>query len=171
MAATNRPLTQLKADLGARFPVRVRTPGLHERSEDVMLLARHLLHAMMRDGDPHTGRFADAAGEPRIAQDLAVALVGHLFTTHVRELSSVLFTAAFESRGEVVELTAGARETLGLAGAVATEARDVSREELVAALERNAGVREKVWRELGLPNRYVLKRLLKKHGLAGGDDG
>ena len=41
----------------------------------------------------------------------------------------------------------------------------MAREEIVAALERHASVREKVWRELGLANRYVLKRLMKKHGL------
>ena len=51
-----------------------------------------------------------------MSSELAVALVSHLFTTHVRELSSILFRAALESRGDVVELTEGARQLLGLAG-------------------------------------------------------
>jgi transcriptional regulator with GAF, ATPase, and Fis domain len=46
-----------------------------------------------------------------------------------------------------------------------------SREEIAAALERHAGVRERVWRELGLANRYVLKRLMKKHGLLDAEEG
>ena len=166
VAATNRPVAQLKADLAARFPLRVRAPGLHERREDVMLVARHVLRELVRSGDAHTARFMDARGEPRTSSELAVALVNHLYTTHVRELSSILFRAALESRGEVVELTDGARQMLGLSGGeAAAGAREVPREEIVAALERHAGVREKVWRELGLPNRYVLKRLMKKHGL------
>ena len=172
VAATNRPTGQLKADLAARFPLRVRAPGLHERREDVLLVARHILGEMVKGGDAHMARFARAGGEPRISSELAVALVSHLYTTHVRELSSILVRAAMESRGEVVELTAGARPMLGLSGEEPTEAvREVAREEIVAALQRHAGVREKVWRDLGLPNRYVLKRLMKKFGLADGEDG
>jgi two-component system nitrogen regulation response regulator GlnG/two-component system response regulator HydG len=106
-------------------------------------------------------------GEPRIAQGLLVALVRHFFSTHVRELQTILYRAALESSGDEVELTAGARELLGESAEGEREeaSRDVTREELVAALERNEGVREKAWRDLGLANRYVLKRLLKKHGI------
>jgi transcriptional regulator with AAA-type ATPase domain len=170
VAATNRPLGELKADLAARFLLRVRTPGLHERREDVTLVARHILRGLVKGGDAHTARLADAHGEVRLSSELAVALVNHLFTTHVRELSTLLFRAALESRDDVVELTAGTREMLGLSGERPEEGpRDVPREEIVAALERHAGVREKVWRELGLPNRYVLKRLMKKYGLGDGE--
>jgi transcriptional regulator with GAF, ATPase, and Fis domain len=35
-----------------------------------------------------------------------------------------------------------------------------------AALARAGGVRERAWRDLGLANRHVLKRLIKKHGIA-----
>jgi two-component system nitrogen regulation response regulator GlnG/two-component system response regulator HydG len=166
VGATNRPVGQLKADLAARFPLRIHTPGLHERREDVTLVARHLLGGIAHGGDPHMGRFVGADGEPRVSSALAVALVHHLYTTHVRELSSVLFRAVLDSPGDVVELGGGARELLGMADAEGgDEVRDVAREEILAALERNAGVREKVWRDLGLPNRYVLKRLMKKYGI------
>ena len=47
--------------------------------------------------------------------------------------------------------------------------REVSAEEIRAAMEKHAGVREKVWRELRLPNRYVLQRLMKRHGLQAPD--
>jgi transcriptional regulator with AAA-type ATPase domain len=167
VAATNRPLSQLKADLAARFALRVRTPALHERREDVPIVARHLLSALVRGGDAHSARFASESGEPRISRELIVALVNRLYTTHVRELSAILFRAALESSRDVVELTKGAREDLGLSASTGPSvAHETSREELVAALDRHGGVREKVWRDLGLPNRYVLKRLLRKHGLA-----
>ena len=37
--------------------------------------------------------------------------------------------------------------------------------EVREALERCGGVQGKAWRELGLANRYVLKRLMQKYGL------
>ena len=43
IAATNRPVRQLKHDLAARLRLRVHLPGLNERPEDVPLLARFLL--------------------------------------------------------------------------------------------------------------------------------
>jgi DNA-binding NtrC family response regulator len=178
VAATNRPLDQLKPDLAARFLVRLRTPALRERREDVMLVARHLLRGILA-GHAKAARLVDGAGDARVAGDLAAALVQHPFATNVRELATVLFSAVLESPGDAVELTPGARAMLGGAGvgggdgdasAGERDARDVTRDELVASMERHAGVREKVWRELGLANRYVLKRLLKKHGLAGAEE-
>ena len=38
-------------------------------------------------------------------------------------------------------------------------------EQIQAALEKHRGVRERVWRELGMANRYVLQRLMKKLGI------
>jgi transcriptional regulator with AAA-type ATPase domain len=168
IGATNRPLGQLKSDLAARFALRIRTPGLTQRREDVTLLARHLLRELGKRGDKGTTRLS-ATGEPRLSRDLAVALVNAAYTTHVRELSILLYRAALESRGELVEFTPGTQELLSSYGPVEDAgAREVAREAIVLALERHGGVREKVWRELGLPNRYVLKRLMKKYGL--GDD-
>ena len=43
--------------------------------------------------------------------------------------------------------------------------RSLTAEEIRSALDKHHGVREKVWRELGLPNRYVLQRLMKRYGL------
>jgi DNA-binding NtrC family response regulator len=42
----------------------------------------------------------------------------------------------------------------------------VSREELRAALDRHDGMKEAVWRELGLSSRHVLTRLMRKFGEA-----
>jgi DNA-binding NtrC family response regulator len=175
VAATNRPLEHLKSDLGARFLSRVRAPGLHDRREDVTLLVRHILRNMVDRGDAHTARFVDASGEPRTSPELAVALVRHLYTTHVRELAAILVCAALESRGDTVDLTEGARRMLRLSGGEGDvdpprAAQSVSREDIVAALERHGGVRDKAWRDLKLPSRHALKRLMKKYGLLAGED-
>jgi two-component system nitrogen regulation response regulator GlnG/two-component system response regulator HydG len=42
---------------------------------------------------------------------------------------------------------------------------DIPPEVIQASLDRHQGVQDRVWRELGLPNRFVLYRLIKKHGL------
>ncbi len=172
VAATNRPPGQLRADLVARFAIRVSAAGLHERREDVPLLARHLLREIAA-GDAAPGAKAMSAPDPTLSKELAVALVQHLYTTHVRELANVLFRARLESTGDagVVELTAGARSLLGLVlpssgtSAPPRAREELTREALVEALARHDGVRERVWRELGLANRYVLKRLLQKHDI------
>ena len=174
VAATNRPPGQLRADLVARFAVRLSAAGLHERREDVPLLARHVLRKIAA-GDSPIGEAKSP--QPMLAKELAVALVQHLYTTHVRELTNVLFRARLESCGTdggLVELTPGAREMLGLAHRAGSGAgaqpgaaprETITRASLVEALARHDGVRERVWRELGLANRYVLKRLLQKYGI------
>ncbi|HYP91290.1 MAG TPA: hypothetical protein VEQ59_24155, partial [Polyangiaceae bacterium] len=43
----------------------------------------------------------------------------------------------------------------------------ISAEEVRASLERHGGVKDKVWRELGLSSRHALHRLLKRLGLDG----
>jgi two-component system nitrogen regulation response regulator GlnG/two-component system response regulator HydG len=173
IAATNRPVGQLRADLVARFAIRLAAPGLHERREDVPLLARHVLRKIAAGdtgGSPPPPR-----GALTLSKELAVALVQHAYTTHVRELTNVIFRARMESYWQedgLVQLTAGAREMLGLGGGSAMGGSNgappretITREALVEALARHEGVREKVWRDLGLSNRYVLKRLLQKYGI------
>jgi two-component system nitrogen regulation response regulator GlnG/two-component system response regulator HydG len=157
VAATNRPAHQLKGDFAARFAIRLHLPNLNDRRCDVPLVARHLLRSRIAQG-----------AEACLSRQLTLALVGHLYTTNVRELASILLRAAVESRGPVVDLTPGAREMLGAPDeslGAPRSVRDVPREAIVESLTRNGGVRERVWRELGLPNRYLLKRLMKKYGI------
>jgi transcriptional regulator of aromatic amino acid metabolism len=67
IAATNRDLSALKNDFRARFTTVVELAPLSSRSEDVPLLARHLLGAAARRSPEVAGRFLekDAAGRPR----------------------------------------------------------------------------------------------------------
>lgn len=163
IAATNRPLASLKHDLAARFRLRLTVPGLDERREDIPLLARHVLQQAVRE-DPEIGeRFFDN-GEPRLSSALMRVLVMHDYRTHVRELDGLLWRSLSTSTENVAELTDEVREELTLSHG-SRAPTEVSAEEVRAALERAGGVQERAWRELGLANRYVLKRLIKKFGI------
>jgi len=170
VAATNRALTELKLDLAARFLLRIDVPGLGERLDDVPLLARHIVRRIAA-GDPAVaGRFLThvdgAPGEPRFSAELMRALVSHGYTTHVRELEALLWRSLQTSRSDALELTRELRPELR----EAPEPRPlqtITLEEVRASLLRHDGVKDKVWRELGLSSRHALHRLLKKLGLEG----
>jgi two-component system nitrogen regulation response regulator GlnG/two-component system response regulator HydG len=70
VAATNRPLADLKPDLLARLKVAIPVPGLDERREDIPLLIRELLNRMAQgEGE---GRFAERfSGAPALDPALA----------------------------------------------------------------------------------------------------
>ena len=170
VAATNRSPGELRSDLVARLSLTVEVPGLNERREDIPLLARHLLRRVAARDPGIRDRFfdgvQDGAFEPRIAPALVQALTGHQYKTHVRELDGLLWQALASSPGDVIELTEQVRAALDLdrpPPVAPTPA--ITAEVLKASLQKHEGVKERVWRDLGLANRYVLKRLLKKHGL------
>jgi transcriptional regulator with GAF, ATPase, and Fis domain len=160
IAATNRGEAALKSDFGARFPLRIRAPGLDERAEDVPLLVRHLLRAAARREPLLLERFAASSGaELRVDPALIEALLRHGWTTHVRELELLLSTAIAGSHGAFIALTEAVKERLSLRG------REPSAEEISSALERTRGNISRAAQELGLPSRDVLYRLLKKHSI------
>jgi two-component system nitrogen regulation response regulator GlnG/two-component system response regulator HydG len=172
IGATNRPVSSLKADVAARFKLRISVPSLGDRKEDVPLLARHLLRRAAIQ-DPEIGaRFFEAwdgkRGEPRLAIGLVKTLIAHAYTTHIRELDLLLWASLASSAEGIAEntpdvesaMTSGEPSQRGR-----LDVRTLTADDLRAALERAGGVHEKAWRELGLANRHVLKRLLKKHGL------
>lgn len=173
VAATNRALSELKLDLAARFPLRIDVPGLAERVDDVPLLARNIVRRIATSDPAVAGRFLTpvdgAPGEPRFSAELMRALVSHVYTTHVRELEALLWRSLQTSRGDVLELTRELRPQLR----EAPEPRplqSITLEEVRASLLRHDGVKDKVWRELGLSSRHALHRLLKKLGLEGEAD-
>ena len=168
VAATNRPVAALKHDLLARLRMRIELPGLDQRRTDVPLLARHLVRRIGDEDPGIASKFCSPAGEPRFTQSLMMALLRHPWTHHVRELDAVLWASIGSSAGSRLDLTAQVRAELDrqASGADAGTAPDeVTATELRAAMEKHGGVRERVWRDLGLKNRWVLGRLLKKHGL------
>jgi two-component system nitrogen regulation response regulator GlnG/two-component system response regulator HydG len=172
IGATNRPVESLKSDLAARLALRIHVCGLNERREDVPLLVRHLLCRTAAE-DPLIGaRFFDRwdgrTGEPRISVELARALYLHRYTTHVRELEALLWQSLDTSKSGRAELTDAVQAQLKLPPS-ASRGRDPTADEIRAALEKNNWMQERTWRDLGLPNRHVLARLIKKLGIAKGE--
>ena len=167
LAATNRDPGELKHDFVARFPHRLRVPGLGERPEDVALIARHLL-AGIAEVAPALVAPIVGPGGPAMSAALAVTLVGHRFTTHVRELHELLWRALQANAGGSL---APPPDLLQVARARPMEPAELAppatltREAVAAALERCGGVKEAAWRELGLRNRFQLHRALKRLGL------
>jgi len=170
IAATNRGPDSLKHDLAARLALRISLPSLNVRREDVPLIARQLLRRHARKDAPIGVRFFagwdGTTGEPRLAPSLIRGLVSHLYTTNVRELDSFLLRALVASRGSSIELAEELVGELVPAHKARLASPGYTAEQIRDALERCGGVRERVWRELGMPNRYVLKRLIKKYGIA-----
>jgi two-component system nitrogen regulation response regulator GlnG/two-component system response regulator HydG len=180
VAATNRAASALKHDVLARLPFRIETPGLGDRREDIPLLASRLLRGIARDDQEIARRFFETGeGEPvpRVAPSLMSALVRHTYTTHVRELATLLWRSLAGSRGRRIELCA----EMGLGGAPPIEEADIERSAstpprpdgqgdlgaaaIQAALDANNGSIEETWRALGLSSRHALTRLIQKHGV------
>ena len=144
-------------------------PGLEARAEDVPLLLQHVLAEIAARDASLVARFRDPAGRFRLDAALAEAIVRHPFATHVRELEKIVWQAAAESPGDT--LTAGPATRAALDAPSEADdppdapAADPGREALAAALAAAGGSVTAAARALGLKNRYVLYRLLKKHGL------
>lgn len=170
IAATNRDPSELKSDLLARLTLRLEVPSLNERREDIPLVARHLLRRITLRDPQMAARFGK---DPVMSSELSRALVQHVYTTQVRELDALLWRALSESRGTVIDLPPTLASQLvpftSRDAPPSREPREVSAEAIRAALAKHAGVRERVWRELDLPSRHALHRLMKKYGIA--DDG
>jgi len=121
VAATNRPLGEIKEDLLARLKVTLAIAGLNARREDVPLLVMHLLRTMaQRDGEKAVvARFAQepaTRGAYRVSLELIDALLRHDYTTNMRELERLLLMALYSSPGDRIELTPDVRAALRPAG-------------------------------------------------------
>jgi DNA-binding NtrC family response regulator len=181
IAATNRSVEHLKHDLAARLRLRLELPGLNDRIEDIPLIARHLLRRAASKDREIGERFLEGwngkTGEPRLSVGLVSALLLHRYATHVRELETFLWSSLTSSPGNVAELTEEARRALSgprsapsaPSAAPPTKASELTEEQVRGCMAKHAGVKERVWRELGLASRFALRRLLTKYGIE--DDG
>ena len=170
VGATNRPVEALKHDVAARLRLRLTLPGFEARREDITMIARALLRRVALRDAPMAERFFEGdvrAGQPRMAPALARALTTHKYTTHARELDALLWRSLATSRSDTLELTDEVQAELDSSADKAGRADPtaLTAEAVRAALDRAGGSREKAWRDLGLANRHVLKRLIKKLGL------
>jgi DNA-binding NtrC family response regulator len=172
VAATNRPLDALKHDLAARFSARVSIPPLAARRADIPLLVRHILRRFAVETPSLVARLFDendgAPPEPRIEPELIDALLRHAFTHHLRELERLLLLAVTTTRKPFVALTP---EVLAELRLLTSEAEgEPTTEAIRAAIEACQGNISQAARRLGLKNRYLLYRLMKKLGMSTGND-
>lgn len=182
LAATNRAPEKLKHDLRARLTLEIALPSLHDRREDIPLLARHLLLRAARKtpdlGAQFVARWDGQDGEPRVDPALVERLVRHRYGLHVRELDGLLWRAMAGSPGDVVALTAEVDAALDGSLDQAAADREPESEpplylvdgepgpaEIRASIERNGGNLARASKALGLKSRFALYRLLKKHGM------
>jgi len=159
----------LRTDLLARFTIRLDVPPLAERREDIPLLVRHLLGRAARKSPDLVARFAtDSAGIPRLEAALVEHLLQRAWPTNVRELDMLLWRALSTSTTERVCLTDGVRALAASEEprvAPPRPTRELTADDLRAAIERHGGNLAEAARALGLSSRYAFYRLLKKHGI------
>jgi DNA-binding NtrC family response regulator len=168
IAATNRDPTSLKHDLLARFTLRLSLPDLSKRWEDVPLLVRHLLQREAERGDALALRLfpqADLAGEP----DLPLELINNLLEKrplNVRELRTQLWELlAAQELGTWHQAGEPQPGEHAASGEPEADGAGLDAARIQRCLDENNGVIEQTWRALGLSNRYVLMRLIRKHDL------
>ncbi len=180
VAATNRPLDALKHDFLARFTHRVFIPGLAERREDIPLLLGSILSRVAHKNPTIAAKFferrANQIAEPRLAPDLVARLLRHSFTHHVRELDRLAWLAIGTAPSDYIGLTpaveAELRDSEESVANVTKVPSEIDREAVERALAENDRSPSRAAKALGLKNRYVLLRLLKKFGLsAAGNEG
>ena len=84
------------------------------------------------------------------------------YTHHVRELDHLLWESIASSRGSYLDLARTAVAEPAPVVAHVLPRVEPTADEARACLERLDGNRSRAWRELGLPSRYALYRLIKK---------
>ena len=184
IAATNRPLSALKQDVLARLPFRVELAGLPARREDIPLLLRHVLQRIHASDPEAVTRFMEGEAA-RVSVDLVKALLRHPYTTHARELETLVWQSVISSTGDRLETPeawhaqfgspraeASPSET-GEAAASSFDGVDSANRSdgaltparIQACLDAHNGVIEHAWGPLGLSSRHALARLIRKHRL------
>lgn len=160
---TNRPLSALKEDFLARFPLRVEVPDLNQRRADVTLALRASYRALLKSEPALARRFrmGPTRPEPLVEPRLIEALVRQHYRHNYRQLFRLLRLALFDSDGDYVAWT----EAVDADGkAPSRESPD--RHAVQAALEQSHGRPTEAARQLGLRNRFALYRLMDRHGIS-----
>ena len=175
VAATNRAADSLKHDFLARFTHRIALPGLPDRREDVPLVLAEILRRTAAKHKAIADRFFERrlgeVAEPRLSPDLVVRLLRHPFTHHVRELERIVWLAIGSADSDYIGVTPAVEAELrDSAESEQADVAEVDRETLARALAEHGRSPTRAAKALNLKNRFVLLRLLKKHGLSVGAD-
>jgi DNA-binding NtrC family response regulator len=172
LGATNRDRAALKHDLAARLVLCLDVPGIDQRRDDIPLLARHLLRRAAVRSPEATVRFRDGAGpDLRIRPSLIQHLLEVPYATNVREMDSLLWQAMAASTGDAITWRTDPRagdsdDSRPAEPPLATEP-EPSPAQLRASLAEHRGNVVRTAQALGLTSRYVLYRLMRKHGIEG----
>ncbi len=168
VCATNRDPEALKHDFRARLTLSVQLRPLRDRRADVPLLIRHLLQRAGAEDPALTERFTSDSGEPRVSTGLVAALMVDALPLNARSLERALWQSLVTSPGSTLRLTPEVQALLAPSPESGPRRPDeITGDVLLDAMERHGGKRSRVWRELGLKDRYVLRRLLKKYEAEG----
>ena len=174
ICATNRDLElevnagRFRRDLFYRLAViHIELPALRDRGEDVILLARHFLHALQK-GDKRIADFSEDALE---------LLRDYTWPGNIRELRNAVERGLAMARGDLIrptELPPGLRSTksavdhavIGKSSSASRAATldDAERDYLVTLLQKNSGNVSQSAVEAGM-SRQGFHKLLKKHGV------
>jgi DNA-binding NtrC family response regulator len=174
VGATNRDPSILKHDLRARLTSLVELTPLAARREDCPLLARHLLLRASAQSPEIAGRFVtrDAAGRayPRFSPRFVDYILHQELPSNVRELDAILWKAISEAPDSELLAPAEWKPERASSPSSAPPAAtpppsEPSADDLRAALASVDNSVGKAARVLGLPNRFALYRLMKKHGI------
>jgi DNA-binding NtrC family response regulator len=169
IGATNRDPSALKHDLRARLTSVIELSPLASRREDIPLLARHLLWSAAERSPDVAGRFIDrgAKGGPyaRFAPALIERLLRQELVTNMRQLEAVLLEGMSDSPGNELQSpqqwpSEGASSP---PGQTSLHAPELSVDRIRAALDAAGNNVVQAAHALGLPSRFALYRLMRKH--------
>lgn len=174
IAATNRDPSELKHDFAARFTARVRVTPLNNRMSDLPWLLLHLFRALGTADSGLATRF-DSVDEsssnfnPLCEPRLLEALLRHDYELNTRELERIVRTALGSSKNRYVALTPEVEAELTpreeSSDAAALDPLALDKETVTRVLAEANGSPTDAAKRLGLKNRHVFYRLMKKHGL------
>jgi two-component system nitrogen regulation response regulator GlnG/two-component system response regulator HydG len=172
IGATNRSADTLKHDFLARLATRIEVPSLEARREDVPLLLGELaLRAAERSPDV-AARFVVTNGDrsfARLSPSLVARALREPLPANVRSLEALLWDALQRSEGD--EIGVPAMRAQDPVAAPSSKPRGPRKapgaEEIRDALVRADGNISQAARDLGLANRFALRRLMQRHGIDG----
>jgi hypothetical protein len=172
VGATNRDPAALKHDLRARLTSVVALTPLASRREDIPLLARHLLLAAAKRGPEVAGRFVGKEPRGRPLARLAASFIEHLLRdpleANVRGVEAMLWQGMSEATGDVIEVPrtpAGPSAPRAHTSSPPDRKAEPTVHQIRAALDAAGGSVGKAASALGLSSRFVLYRLMGKHGI------
>lgn len=170
VSATNRPLSTIKSDVRARLTLTLAVPDLNARRADIPLIARHLMVRIAAEDPGLRERFL-VDGQAQFAMSFVTRLVRHRYTTNIRELEAMLWSAMSASTDGVLREAAVADAPTQVTSKadwrawIGSPAEDIPPDVVQACLDEHNGIQKDTWTALGLPSRHVLARLIKRHGL------